>query len=309
MARPPTFREIEAFAAVMQTGTATGAALKLNTTQPSVSRRLAELANATGIRLFDLSHGRLRPTAEGRLLYGAVQRHLLGLQQVESVAAILRKSGAGTLRIGCTPTLGIGILPAVIGRCLRRFPDARIDVQTLGTPQLAEHLRQGLFDVVLTTGSLDPAEFRPRVIDRREVVCVLPRGHPLARARHVGPAQLSDARVVTLSDNEPSTLQIRRLLQDANPGGRFPIETNSSITICALVVAGNGVGLVNPYVAGTFARQLVIKRFVPTVDIEVEMAMPAQTAPSMLAQHFVAVLAERVAALRPAPGRRPARQR
>ena len=172
-------------------------------------------------------------------------------------------------------------------------------MQTLGTPQLADQLRQELFDVVLTTGTLDAAEFRPRAIDRSEVVCVLPRGHPLRRARIIGPARLRGTRVMTLSGNEPSTLQIRKLYRDAHSDEPFAVETNSSITICALVAAGNGVGLVNPYVASTFAGKLVIKRFEPRIEIVVEMAMPARTAPSLLTRYFAATLAEHVASLRP----------
>jgi len=298
MARPPRTREIEAFAAVMQTGTTTAAAFALNTTQPSISRRLAELQNATGLKLFELTRGRLRPTAEGRLLYKTVQQHFAGLRRIEATAAILRRSGMGALRVGCTPTLGIGLLPPVLGRLVQRFPGTHIDVQTLGTPQLAEHLRRDLFDVVLTTGTLDPEAFKPVVVDRARIVCVLPQGHELGRARRITAKLLRGARVVSLSDNEPSTLRIRQLLRAAQPADALAIETNSSITICGLVAAGNGVGLVNPYVASTFAGRLLVKPFDPAIDIEVQMAMPMQTAPSLLTRQFVAMLNDHLAAIR-----------
>ncbi|MCC7325552.1 MAG: LysR family transcriptional regulator [Burkholderiales bacterium] len=297
MARPPTFREIEAFSAVMQSGTTTSAAMMLNTTQPSISRRLAELSSATELRLFEHAHGRLRPTAEGRLLYKTVQQHFAALKGVDAVAAIMRKSGTGALRIGCTPTLGIGLLPPVIKRYLGRFPDTHINLQTLGTPQLAEFLRQEAFDLVLTTGTLDVREFRPRVMTRGNVVCVLPVGHRLAGARRVDPERLHGERVMSLSDNEETTLRIRKIFGEASRIEEFAIETNSSITICGLVAAGNGVGIVNPYIASTFAGRLLIKPFAPAVEIAVQMAMPLQTAPSLLTRHFVTVLASHVARL------------
>ncbi|REN20915.1 LysR family transcriptional regulator, partial [Mycobacterium tuberculosis] len=53
MSRPLNFRQIEAFRAVMQTGTTTAAAAMLHTTQPSVSRLLAQIQNATQLKLFD----------------------------------------------------------------------------------------------------------------------------------------------------------------------------------------------------------------------------------------------------------------
>ena len=68
MARGLNPRQIEAFRAVMQTGTVTAAADVLHTTQPSVSRLLAQLAYETRLKLFDHHHGRLRPTPEGLVI-------------------------------------------------------------------------------------------------------------------------------------------------------------------------------------------------------------------------------------------------
>jgi DNA-binding transcriptional LysR family regulator len=81
----------------------------------------------------------------------------------------------------------------------------------------------------------------------------------------------------------------------------FAIETTSSITICALVAAGNGVGIVNPYVAGTFASHLVVKPFTPDVEIAVEMAMPAHSAPSLLTRRFAELVAQGEGRRRRAP--------
>ena len=83
MPRPLNFREIEAFRAVMQTGTTTAAAAVLNTTQPSVSRLLSQVGMATGLKLFDHTKGRLVPTKEARELFDFVQRQFLGLDRVE----------------------------------------------------------------------------------------------------------------------------------------------------------------------------------------------------------------------------------
>lgn len=297
MARRLNFQQIEAFQAVMQRGTTTAAALLLNTTQPSVSRRLAQLQHATGLKLFELHRGRLRPTSEGRQLHRSIEQHFAGLRKIESVAAILRMSGTGVLRVGCTPTLGIGLLPTVIERFRQRFPGAHIDLRTHGTPQLVDLLRQDLFDLVLTTGKLDPGDFQPQVIRRTRAVCVLPQGHRLQRARRVGLRMLRGYPIVSLVETDDLAVLLKTLLRTEGGNGEFAIETTSSITVCALVAAGNGIGIVNPYVANTYSRQLVIKPFDPAIDVSVQMAMPAHVAPSLLTRHFVNVLMEQVASL------------
>ncbi len=294
MARPLNFAQIEAFKAMMQMGTTTSAALMLNTTQPSISRRIAELQAATELKLFDLHHGRLRPTSEGKLLYKTIQKHFAGLEKIESVAAAMRKSGTGVLRLGCTPTLGTGLLPPVIRQFLKKFPDTYINLQTMGTAQLADLLHQDLIDLALTTGTLNPADFQPVVIAKSKAVCVLPLEHRLKDARGITVKSLKDEQMLSISESDELTIKIKSLLRAHRIPDHFAIETTSSITVCALVAAGSGVGIVNPYVAGTFAGQLLIKKFEPAIIIPVQMAMPAHTAPSLLTRHFVDMLMEHV---------------
>jgi DNA-binding transcriptional LysR family regulator len=262
----------------------------LNTTQPSISRRLTELQSFSGLQLFEMHHGRLRPTSEGKLLYKTVQKHFDGLEQIESVVSILRKSGTGTLRIGCTPTLGTGLLPAVIRTFLVRFPNTHLSVQAFSTPQLIDLLRQDLFDVILTTGKLDERDFEIETLKTLPAVCVLPLGHRLEQAPIVHVEHLSGEPLLSLGEADELTIAIRTVLQEHGRPADFAIEASSSITICALVAAGNGVGIVNPYVVSTFAGQLLIKPFVPAIDVAVRMAVPIHTAPSLLTRHFIDIL-------------------
>ncbi|XUW89260.1 LysR substrate-binding domain-containing protein [Burkholderia sp. M6-3] len=290
MTRPLNFQQIQAFRAVMQMGTTTGAAAVLNTTQPSISRRLAELQSFSGLKLFEVHHGRLRPTGEGQLLYKAVQLHFNGLENIESVVAILRKSGTGALRIGCTPTLGIGLLPQVIRELRARFPQTYLNVQTANTPQLTDLLRQDLVDLILTTGKLDELDFQTEVAKTVPAVCVLPLGHRLQAESTIHVLALRDESLLALGEMDDLTVAIKAVLNANDIPAEFAIQTTSSITICALVSAGNGVGIVNPYVASTFAGQLLVKPLTPAIDVAVSMAMPAHTAPSLLARHFIEIL-------------------
>ena len=99
MSRPLNFRQIEAFHAVMLAGTTTGAAQMLRTTQPSVSRLLAQAQQASGLKLFDMERGRLRPTREAKDLFDTVKRHFVGLERIEDrVAATIGYIQSGKLK-------------------------------------------------------------------------------------------------------------------------------------------------------------------------------------------------------------------
>lgn len=297
MPRAPSFQQVEAFQAVMQRGTTTSAAVLLNTTQPSVSRRIAQFEHSTGLKLFDLHRGRLRPTSEGLVLYRAIEQHFSGLKKIEAVAAALRNSGTGILRIGCTPTLGVGLVPAAIARFRKRHPAAHVDLHTHATPQLVEYLRQDLFDLVLTTGKLGSGDIEPCVIHRTRAVCVLPPGHALRAARRVNLRDLAKYPLVSLLDTDDLATMVKALMRRQRISGVFAIETTSSITVCALVAAGNGVGIVNPYVASTYADRLVVRELEPAIEIAVTMAVPTHAAPSLLALHFATVVTEHIGSM------------
>lgn len=278
----------------METGTTTKAALALNTTQPSISRRLAELQSATGLQLFDLYNGRLRPTREGSQLYQSVRKHFDALGNIESAVQILRKSGTGVLRIGSTPTLAAGLLPDIVARFMRQYPDVYVNLQTLGTQQLTEYLRQDLLDFVLTTGTIAQNDILSSVLMRASAVCVVPRDHALADVPYVDLESLHTHRLLLLNDTDDIILAMRALLRDRRYPDDIAIETNSSITICSLVAAGVGVGVVNPFVANSFSDRLVIKQLRPRIGMEVTLARSVTLAPSLLANRFVELLREEV---------------
>ena len=57
-----------------------------------------------------------------------------------------------------------------------------------------------------------------------------------------------------------------------------------------LAAQGTGLGVVNPYVASVFAQQLRIVPLQPRCPVEVVLAYPPQSAPSAMAERFVALL-------------------
>src|SRR4051794_32383621 len=83
-------RQIEAFHAVMETGSVTHAGARLGISQPAVSKLLKSFAESCGFKLFLRSNGRLLPTREARLVAAEVELLVSGTERVERVAAAVR---------------------------------------------------------------------------------------------------------------------------------------------------------------------------------------------------------------------------
>ena len=290
MSRPLSSREIETFRAVIQTGTTTAAAQLLHTTQPSVSRLLAQMQAAAGLRLFDMHKGRLRPTAEAMDLYATVQQHFLGRERIERELAVLRQSGAGALRIGCTPALGLSVIPMAVRRFAERYPGRHLSLQTLGTQALREGLLHGHFDLVVSTMAIATPELDASVLHHSHAVCVMHPEHPLAARSELHVRDLHGQPLLTLNADDNIFLQLQHMMQAHGIEAGSTIETTYSSTICCLAAQGLGLGVVNPYVASLFARDLRILPLLPHCAVEVVLALAPQYAASERVECFVDLL-------------------
>ena len=290
MVRPLQYREIEAFRAVVQTGTTTAAAQLMNTTQPSVSRLLTQMQAAAGVKLFGMYKGRLRPTQEAMEFYSTVEQHFVGRELMERELAVLRQSGAGSLRIGCTPALALSVIPPVMGEYLKHYPGAHLSIQTLGGNELRDGVLDGKFDLVLSTMVLATEALDATVLHRGQGVCVMHPGHPLATRASLHVQDLHDQMLLTLNASDSIFIQLQQTMLAFGVTPAATIETNFSSTICRLAAQGLGVGVVNPYMAAVFAQDLKILALQPECSIEVVLALPPQYAPSARVDTLTALL-------------------
>lgn len=278
----------------MLTGTTIAAANMLNTTQPSISRSLAQLQSAVKLKLFELDRGRLRPTPEAVMLFEAVQRNFLGLETIEETVALLRRSGIGRLRLACTPALGMSVMPAVMANFKMRQPDVHITLRTISSYDVREGLLNGLYDLGVTTNSLHLAgmQLQTKVVDQVAAVCVMSRSHRLATNSHIAPRHFQSETLLTLDREDDLSDEWRRALRQANVTPSSVIETTYSATICRLAEAGAGIGVVNPYIASVFSDGLRVIPLKPTIGVKMFVAYPRHVSMSALASALVGQISD-----------------
>lgn len=290
MSRPLSFNQIEAFRAVVISGTTVAAARMLHTTQPSISRLLGQAQNASGLKLFVNDRGRLQLTREGRHLFETVQLHFQGFERIEQTVAALRSSGAGVFRIACTPSLGQGVLPKVLDRFTRHWPQVHFNVQTLGSRQIEDGLRQGMYDIAITNSRFDGSEFQTQAVHQGEAVVISALDHPFSIRELITVADLKDETLISLAHSDALEVELRKAFAADNLESPSKIETIYSSTICTLAAQGLGVGVVNPYMASVFRDRLCIRRFSPTIHVTTFATFARFTPASELAERFLGEL-------------------
>lgn len=240
------FKQIEAFRIVMLTRSMTLAAAELHTTQPNISRFIAQLESETGLNLLERKAGRLTPTAEGESFYKEVQRSFLGMDALEESVRQIKMQGTGTLRVGAVPSIAMSVMPLVIKNFRERYPDTPVSIHTNDSPTVAKWTATRYCDLGLVSYLVDTPGVQSKLWSEEEGVCVVPTGHRLARRRLVSPKDLNGEPFISLSQGDGTRLAVDAVFTPDNR--RLILDTPYAPTICKMVEMGLGVSVVNPLV-------------------------------------------------------------
>ena len=245
-------RQLESFAAVMSTGSMTGAARLLARSQPAVTRLVQELEAEIGYALFTRHGPRVTPTEQAFLLYEDVERALGSLQQIHLRAAEIARGDAQPLLLAATSALALGLLPQALRRVEAQSGAAPIQLRSASPEQVVHAVLSGAVQLGASSLPLEHRGLDVHWIGQMPCVAVLPHDDPLAAHDVVPLALLAQRRIVTMSN--PFRLR-RRLDAMLASAGHLPtrrdalIETNSSVNAQVLARAGLGVAVLEPLTA------------------------------------------------------------
>lgn len=285
------FRQIEAFRAVIQSGTVSRAAELMGVTQPNVSRMIGELEETVGFALFDRVKGRLIPTPEGQAFYRDVDQSFRGLDLLRSSAARIRDFGSGQIRVASLAATGSTIVPRAVKRFRESFPSAVVTLSIMTSSSVRNHIVDGDYDLGLAADEVDLSGVEHQVFGSFAAVCALPPSHPLAAKEVIVPDDFDGMDYVALSSGDKARLQLDRLCEEVGAKPNLVIETPFAITACALALEGVGIALVNPLSIDGFAeRGVVFRPFEPAVYFKSYLLFRPDMQKARLVRAFVASL-------------------
>lgn len=149
MALRMKLHDLRVLMAVVQAGSMSKAAALLNTTQPAVSRSIAELERTIGVRLLERNPQGVAPTAYGHALLNGGVAVFDDLRQAVKNIEFLADPTAGEVRIGCTPILAASFVSAIVDRLSRRHPRMVFRLVTAYLEPLRRELSERNVDLLI----------------------------------------------------------------------------------------------------------------------------------------------------------------
>lgn len=253
------------FVSIANTKSFSRTARDLSLTQPAVSKHVAGLEALYGIQLIDRSRRSLTLTEAGLALLPLAQKVLATVEQaaeeIESFSRVVR----GTLIVGASTIPGEYVLPQIIRRFRKQYPQVKISLEIADTGKISRRVLEGDLSLgaVGALKSVNGLQAIPFAED--ELVLIMPPDHPLARRKVVGAPALKGQDVVWRESDSGTRQTVEKLLRNAGitPGNLLTVaEIGSTEAVLAAVEAGMGISFVSRWAAEDRVKngRLVMRR-------------------------------------------------
>jgi DNA-binding transcriptional LysR family regulator len=144
-----SLHDLRVLMSVIQAGSMGKAAKQLATSQPAISRSIAELESALGVRLLDRTSQGIEPTEFGRALLRRGISVFDELAQGIKDIRFLADPTAGELRIAASIAIAAGFVSSVVNRLCQRYPGLSFRVLSTDTATASHALLDRQVDVAV----------------------------------------------------------------------------------------------------------------------------------------------------------------
>jgi LysR family transcriptional regulator, regulator for bpeEF and oprC len=216
------------------------AARALGVPKAAISRAVADLEKALGVRVLERTTRRIALTAAGRLVYPHAKRVVDETDAARGVISRLQGPIEGPLRVVADPTYGRVLLTPLVPRFLERFPEVPLEVAMDGTSVGQD------WDVAIRTKLQSDETLSNRLLGAPPaLLCATPaylqlRGEP-ARPEDLRSHDLLTPEAVNLPEFR---LRLERGLQRAEVPLSPKLAVNDPAVLHAAMAAGLGIALV-----------------------------------------------------------------
>jgi len=214
------------------------AARSLGVPKAAVSRAVADLEKALGVRVLERTTRRLALTGAGRLIYPSCKRVALEVDAVRDLIARLHAPTGGPLRIAAEPTYGRALLAPLVPRFLESFPEVPLEVV------LQSIEAQDSWDVAIRAGLPGALTLSSRLLGAPPAVLCATPAYLQRRGTPARPEDLRQHDLLTPGADSPEfRLQLARGTQRAELRVAPKLTVSDPDVLHGACAAGLGVAL------------------------------------------------------------------
>lgn len=264
---------IYTFLEVCKTLNYTKASANLHITQPAVTQHIRYLEQMYQVPLVELHGKKLYLTEQGKLLEQMAASMCADELQIKKVLkdSLQKKE---KLTLGATLTVGEFVIPVVLQKYLRDFPNTDISVTVKNTETLLHMLREGEIEFAVIEGRFDKSAYSYRLISREKFIGVCGRKfwETWGQGRRIPMESLFQNRLIVREKGSGTREILEQFLQEHNQSlEKFfhRIEVSNMGAIRHLVAENCGISFLYKAVVEKELKEKVLYQ-IPVEDFQIQ---------------------------------------
>jgi DNA-binding transcriptional LysR family regulator len=196
--------------------------------------------------------------------------------------------------------LAIGLVPRAIASFKKTHPHVKINFNVARQEQILSSTKKRIIDFGLIHFPSDEPHPDMPPLRTSELVCIIPRGHPLAAKDLVTPADLQNYPLVSYRSSLPYTKLIESAFNEYGAEYKTDITVNHSVALYSTVNAGYGAAVVdNFFPLGDVFPNVIRRPFMPARRVTAAFVIAEDKPLSESAARFIEVLRTEGESLQP----------
>jgi LysR family transcriptional regulator, hydrogen peroxide-inducible genes activator len=237
-----SIKQLRYFCAIARFGHFGKAAEQCNVTQPALSMQVREFENELGLPLLERRAQGVQLTDAGREIAERANRILASIRDLDDYARHRDSVLCGGLRLGVIPSIAPYILPPLLPRIRRDYPDLELQIRETQTETLIGELVGGELDLILLALPVTHADVTTLALFDDHFLLAAPKGwRPKGRVRKASPELLANGRLLLLEEGHCLREQALAVCNFRQVDNVDTFGASSLSTIVQMV--GNGMGL------------------------------------------------------------------
>jgi DNA-binding transcriptional LysR family regulator len=220
----------------------TKAAEELMVTPAAITSQVKQLEENLGLKLLFRSRNAMRLTESGLAVFGKIRKVFEELDDLELLIAEISKGKSGELKIGCSETAAIYVMPRLITTFQSHYPGIKVIIDRGTTAEMVKSVLDHKNELVVARYRPDDWRLKMRLMGKQEIALIAANKSAHLPRDSISISELNKIPLIAPTKGSATRDIIAEHLKRFKVSPRVVIETASIALTKNLVQQDEGVG-------------------------------------------------------------------
>ena len=238
------FVTLALIASVVRAGSISAGAKAMNLALAAASKRIADFEGYVGVAIFSRLPQGVELTDAGRAIFHNILSILENVEQLHRNIEEIGAGGRSHVRIWVSPAAISERIPEELSSFLQTHKDVTVELEERDSSEIIKAVRENRADIGIFVDAMNSNGLQTRVYCEEELVVIVPADHPLAKSSTTTLAEALSYDFVGLQSGTPLAARVDYESSRLGRTPNFKIQVRGVETLCRMVAAGLGIGIV-----------------------------------------------------------------